>query len=232
MHIVRRQYANGLYRQMHRLQLPRERRMPRKPCMPTMASPCGERHAVSCRRPRHGSVACGTTRGEICPPVLHPVSCRRPSWRKPTRDRAAVSHVASQISCCGSAAALGGWCPSDHAAVPTQCRPGRGCHGLFQDAAALTPSRIRRNGLQFRRAQQKPGSLCGQGIGGNSGGTAACRDAECRAVPPGHRRPRRANHRAAVARNVMRAGLWPIFAGARRAEKPAAASFCITSASP
>ena len=28
------------------------------------------------------------------------------------------------------------------------------------------------------------------------------------------------------ARNVMRAGLWPIFAGARRAEKPAAVSFC------
>ena len=35
-----------------------------------------------------------------------------------------------------------------------------------------------------------------------------------------------AGHGTLVARNVMRAGLWPIFAGARRAENPAAVSFC------
>ena len=62
------------------------------------------------------------------------------SWREPARDRAAVSHVASQISCCRPAAAPGGWCATDHAEVSTQCRPGRGCHGLFEDAAALMPS--------------------------------------------------------------------------------------------
>ena len=105
-----------------------------------MAPPGGGRHALICRRSRAGSVAGGTTRCEICPPVLHAMSCRGPSWREPARDRAAVSHVASQISCCRPAAALGGWCASDHAEVPTQCRPGRGCHGLFEDAPALMPS--------------------------------------------------------------------------------------------
>ena len=41
-----------------------------------------------------------------------------------------------------------------------------------------------------------------------------------------------AGHGTLVARNVMRAGLWPIFAGARRGENPAAVSFFATTASP
>lgn len=134
--------------------------------MPPMAPPGGGRHALICRRPRCGSVAGGTTRCEICPPVLHAMSCRGPSWREPARDRAAVSHVASQVSCCRPAAAPGGWCASDHAEVPTQCRPGRGCHGLFEDAAALNAILQRRSRFLVNgRIKRRGGEGCRRSAG-------------------------------------------------------------------
>ena len=145
---------------------PRKLNVAKRSCMPPMAPPGGGRHALICRRPRCGSVAGETTRCEICPPVLHAMSCRGPSWREPARDRAAVSHVASQVSCCRPAAAPGGWCASDHAEVPTQCRPGRGCHGLFEDAAALNAILQRRSRFLVNgRIKRRGGEGCRRGTG-------------------------------------------------------------------